>query len=275
MVIEVPPPTDLQVESITVPTDGRAGEPIRVEWTVRNKSLVSASGSWDRRRIPVGDATWDINDRPLGRAAYTGTLNPDGTYTLSLNAIMPGATPGEYRIIVRTDILNQVHEDVGEANNKTASDSAITVAVDELTIGIPLTVNLNAEAGQERPLQGLVPAGPGTMRLRLRLQRTLHPREVTRSSSPPSMPVRDLRRVRRPPLHTGSLRQQPPRRSYRTRARRLITYWWRGFSGPPEGAGGTRSPRSLTDSSARGIHTDTRPHLRRRQPRMSPQPSAR
>ena len=38
MIIELPPPTDLQVTDIVVPANARSGEPISVTWTVTNAS---------------------------------------------------------------------------------------------------------------------------------------------------------------------------------------------------------------------------------------------
>src|SRR3546814_12280087 len=93
--------------------------------------------------------SWDVGDKLLGRKDFSGVLNPDGTYTLSLTTTLPGASAGDYRVIVRTDVRNQLPEDVGEANTPTASPQALTVAVEELQLGIPLTVDL--APGQARP----------------------------------------------------------------------------------------------------------------------------
>jgi len=156
MIIELPPPTDLVVTNVVIPPEARSGEPLVVQWTVKNQSGVPASGTWTDSVFLSTDATWDIGDRSLGRVQYTGaTLQPDGTYTLSLTTTMPPAAPGSYRVIVRTDIFNQVHEGINETNNRTASASNLTVAVDELVIGAPLTTTL--KPGQEKLYQITVP----------------------------------------------------------------------------------------------------------------------
>src|SRR5690606_3630730 len=100
----------------------------------------------------------------LGRGDFSGNLLPGQSYTLNLDTTLPGAAAGEYRIIVRTDVRNQLHEDTGEANNTTASPDAISVAVDQLTLGIPLSVNLLP--GQERLYRIQVPADQ-TLRFRV------------------------------------------------------------------------------------------------------------
>ena len=41
----------------------------------------------------------------------------------SLDAILPAATPGQYRLIVRADLYDEVYEAADEANNRVASGS--------------------------------------------------------------------------------------------------------------------------------------------------------
>ncbi len=157
VVIENPPASDLEVADIAIPPTARAGEPIHVSWTVHNQSGQAASGSWSDAVYLSTDATWDIGDRPMGRATFAGTLQPDGTYTLSLDTTLPAATPGQYRIIVRADIFNQVFEDEADANNTTASPDALAVSVDELVLGVLRATTLNT--GQSRLYQVTVPLG--------------------------------------------------------------------------------------------------------------------
>src|SRR5262249_6489818 len=78
------------------------------------------------------------------------------SYTLTLNTILPPVTPGQYRVIVRTDIFNQVYEGPdGEKNNTTASADTLQVTVTPLTLGVPYATTLSS--GQSRLLQVTVP----------------------------------------------------------------------------------------------------------------------
>jgi subtilase family serine protease len=166
MVIELPPPTDLVVTDILIPTEARVGEPVHFEWTVTNQSVdIPAAGTWTDSLFLSTDATWDISDRPLGRATFTGTLTPGASYTLTLDTALPPATPGQFRVVGRTDIFDQVYESVNEANNRTASADTVTVTVDELQIGVPLATHLNP--AQERLYRITVPADQ-TLRISLR-----------------------------------------------------------------------------------------------------------
>src|SRR3546814_9116542 len=58
MVIELPPPTDIEVRDIVIPGDRQSGDPVTVSWTVRNISDVIASGSWTDAVYLSRDATW-------------------------------------------------------------------------------------------------------------------------------------------------------------------------------------------------------------------------
>lgn len=151
LIIELPPPSDLQVDSISLPSSGQTGDPIKIEWTVFNRSNNNAEGQWTDAVYLSNDAIWDISDRPIGRVGFSGTLKPGESYTSQLAATLPPAIPGQYRIIVRPDIFNQVYEGENEANNRTTSADPLNVAVRELQLGVPLETTLNT--GQERLYQ--------------------------------------------------------------------------------------------------------------------------
>ncbi|MFM6899465.1 MAG: CARDB domain-containing protein, partial [Microcystis panniformis] len=44
LILQLPPPSDLQVENITLPSLAQSGEPITIEWTVNNKGEYKAEG---------------------------------------------------------------------------------------------------------------------------------------------------------------------------------------------------------------------------------------
>ncbi len=162
ILIELPPPSDLLVTQITVPTTGRTGEPVQLQWTVINNSQEAVVGSWADTAYLSADAAWGLQDAALGRIPFVGRLEPGESYTSVLDTIVPPVEPGDYRVIVRTDIFNQVHEGVNEENNRTVSADAISMGVDRLELGIPLDTTLNE--GQQKLYRIAVPAGQ-TMRI--------------------------------------------------------------------------------------------------------------
>src|SRR5205823_2514521 len=110
MLIELPPPSDLRVDSIAFePSALQSGDAIHIQWTVSNHSNVPAEGTWTDAVYLSDDNVWDIHDRLLGRAVFTGTLMTDQAYTATLDAFVPPTRVGQYRIIVRPDIFNEVY----------------------------------------------------------------------------------------------------------------------------------------------------------------------
>ena len=169
LVIDPPPPSNLSVTSITLPSPATAksGDPITVSWTVRDTSATNATpSSWsDAVYLGVG-TTWDISDVYLGTGQHKGALQPGDSYTGSLTFNLPSVTPGAYHIIVRADIFNQVALPAGTpiSSKTTASADLMTVAVNSLTLGVAYATTLST--GQERLLQVTVPQG-ATLRVTL------------------------------------------------------------------------------------------------------------
>ncbi len=148
LVIELPPPTDLEVTDIVLPDPVRAGDEVHVEWTVENTSGQIASGTWSDAIYVSTDGAWDITDRVLGRVQWSGDLAAGESYSSTLDAVMPAVAAGAYHIIVRADIFDQVHEDLGELNNRKASADSFEVTIDGLVLDVPLSTTLST--GQER-----------------------------------------------------------------------------------------------------------------------------
>ena len=163
--IDQPPPSDIEVTAVEVPDSVRAGDPVSFTWTVKNLSENTAQGSWSDSVFLSQDAMWDINDVPVGRQSYSGRLELGDDYSLTLNATMPAVTPGQYRVIVRTDIFNELYEDQGDENNATASEEPFEVTVEELALGVKLDTTLST--GQTRLFQVRVPEPGRTLRVRL------------------------------------------------------------------------------------------------------------
>ena len=152
VLIELPPPSDLVVDSISVPANGSTGEQVQITFTVSNKAGATAEGAWTDALYLSADSEWGLNDILLGKVTRSGALVVGESYTSQLLATLPPAKAGAYRIIVRTDIFNEVFEGeaaaAGERNNTTASASALTLTVPALQLGVPLQTTLSP--GQQR-----------------------------------------------------------------------------------------------------------------------------
>lgn len=175
LVLELPPPADLQVNEITIPSNAKSGEQVQISWKVTNYGDNPASGEWSDAVYLSTDAVWDINDRIIGRVSHSGNLAKNADYTSTLTANLPPAIPGQYRIIVRPDIFNQVYEADKEANNRTTSADPLNVTVEQLQLGVAKETTLST--GQERLFEINLQAGQ-TLRVNANSDASLAANEV-------------------------------------------------------------------------------------------------
>ncbi|MFM6436862.1 MAG: Calx-beta domain-containing protein, partial [Microcystis panniformis] len=157
-VIEIPPPADLQVTAITLPATGITGEPPTkpITWTVTNTGDATAVGTWYDAVYLSADGTWDLGDALIATVIHTGNIASQASYTASTNAILPGAIPGDYQVIVRSDIRNQVRE-TDDSNNRRASGETIKLDMAQLTYDVTTTANISN--GSDRSYRLDTPAG--------------------------------------------------------------------------------------------------------------------
>ena len=169
ILLELPPPSDLVVTSVTMPTAGNIGDVVQISWTVRNQADSPAIGTWSDAVYLSADGLWDVNDVLLGKQSFSGTLNKDDTYTLTLTAAIPPVKDGQYRIIVKSDIFKDVHEgalnSAGERNNATAStENAEHLPSMKSISAYPSRRSLST--GESRVYRVVVPQGE-TLKVRL------------------------------------------------------------------------------------------------------------
>ncbi|MER9397477.1 LEPR-XLL domain-containing protein [Mesorhizobium sp. M0615] len=169
LVFELPPPSDLVVDNnVATPSVAKVGDTLQISWTVRNQGVNPAEGTWTDGVYLSDDAIWDINDRLLKLVPFTGSLLTNDTYTVSIPADLPPAKAGQYRLIVRSDIYNEVYEGPfnaeSEKNNAAPSVNTLSVSVDEMHLGVPLQTTLST--GQVRVYRITVPQGE-TLKVRL------------------------------------------------------------------------------------------------------------
>ncbi len=151
LLVVQPPPADLYVTQINGPSNGLVGQSVDLSWTITNRDSVTvfpAQGSWSDAIYLSTDAVWDVNDRLIGRTSRSGPLATGESYTATLQATLPAVTPGAYRLIVRSDIFDEVFEGPDEGNNRTASSDTLEITVQSLHLGV--RENTTLSTGQER-----------------------------------------------------------------------------------------------------------------------------
>jgi hypothetical protein len=180
MLIEVPPPADLVVTNIVMPGSAGVGEPIRIDFSISNQSSNPAWGRWTDAIYLSADNEWDLGDQLLGKLDHdsgAGGLAANASYDGTLSASLPPLKDGNWRLIVRPDLYNEVFEGSigysaatglslppGEANNRSASGGTLQVSVPAMQIGTPLQTTLSP--GQARLYKVAVAAGE-TLRVSL------------------------------------------------------------------------------------------------------------
>src|SRR5262249_52764926 len=124
-----------------------------------------AIGSWTDAVYLSSDSAWSPNDPVLGRVTHSVNVAGGQSYTATLAATLPGIKPGQYRVIVRTDIFREVPEAAATlANNTLASARSLTISAPELHLDTPLASTLSRQ--QEQLFQ--INVGPGqTLRVDL------------------------------------------------------------------------------------------------------------
>lgn len=150
------PPADLVVGTITLPVNGVPGRTVAVTYTVENRGVNAAQGDWTDSLYLSADGTWDVTDALVGRVAVSADVAGGGSYTRTLTAPLPGVLPGEYRVIVRSDITNRLPES-DEGNNLAASLDRVALDAEALTLGTPAAGAVGA--GQSAYYRVDLPAG--------------------------------------------------------------------------------------------------------------------
>ena len=139
--VSLAPPADLVVGTITLPENGVPGRTATIGFSINNNGTNPAMGSWSDSVYLSLDETWDIDDALFGVATYSGTVAGSSSYSNTVTGILPGVTPGDYHVIVRSDIRNHIPES-NEANNIGGSLDTVALDVDSLTMGVAQTYTL-------------------------------------------------------------------------------------------------------------------------------------
>ncbi|WP_167370367.1 CARDB domain-containing protein [Acinetobacter genomosp. 33YU] len=176
LLITRPDPADLQVTDIMLPASTRIGEKIRVEYTVKNLADYQASGQWADAVYLSRNNSWDNQDILLGRYNHQGALNANQQYVGFIETILPIVQDGQWYIVVRPDIYNEVYEgDIvyteaglniapAEANNETTSATTFSVTVPTLLLNTSTDLELSSG---DQSLYKLQVGQSETLRVRL------------------------------------------------------------------------------------------------------------
>lgn len=150
------PPADLVAGTVTIPVDAVPGQNITITYQVTNNGTNPANGAWTDVLYLSSSQTWSPSDPILGTVAEDQDLAAGDSYTGTLTALLPGVAPGQYYVILRSNILDTIPETT-LANNLSASLTQTSIAVPALTFGTPTTGTLGG--GQSAFYEVTVGAG--------------------------------------------------------------------------------------------------------------------
>lgn len=127
---------DLTITDVRRSGSLNSGETAVISWAGENATGYELRGSWTDGVYLSKDNRWDVGDILLGSYAHSGGLPAGTSYTGSLEINWPGVLPGDYFILVRSDMFGQEQADkesAAWAQNLMAVP--VTVAVPEAKVG--------------------------------------------------------------------------------------------------------------------------------------------
>ncbi len=142
--INLTPPADLVVSHITIPESAIYGEPVTWQFEVTNQGVSDAVGQWYDTIYLSSDPYWDLDDPRVARVLHQGDLRQGESYVASVVAPVPAVVPGDYYVIVSTDILNNVRE-LNEDNNLRVSEGTFRPTGRHLTLDEAVSGTMAAE----------------------------------------------------------------------------------------------------------------------------------
>ncbi len=129
-------PSDLVVTDAVVPAAEQiAGSDITISWQLLNAGINTAAGFCREAVYLSVDSLLDVNDNLLGTASFNLSIPSLATVTHQLTAPLSNVAVGNYYVIVRTDLLNNIIEQ-NENNNTYTANSLLRVNVKELLLNV-------------------------------------------------------------------------------------------------------------------------------------------
>jgi subtilase family serine protease len=145
--VQLTPPPDLQVVSLTSPGEITATASTQIQWSVANRGSGSTvTAGWQDRLYLSDDAALSpLSDRLLVMQERSMPLNADEGYLQTRSIVFPLETIGTKYLICQTDALDAIYEHTNESNNLRVQQVTILappptppdLAVTSLTAGVP------------------------------------------------------------------------------------------------------------------------------------------
>ncbi|MCH2167041.1 MAG: tandem-95 repeat protein [Oceanicola sp.] len=155
--IDAPPPANLVPVGVTLPAGLIAGDEIDIAWEIFNAGDNATGPAWSDAIYLSRDGAYDADDILLVRAENEGALGAGQNLQRSTKVRVPMLAEGEWRVILRTDLLGEIDEGAGEAGNTVVTTRVVTVTVPRIGLNEPIAFDL--APGVERLIKVEVPFG--------------------------------------------------------------------------------------------------------------------
>ncbi|MBO9566091.1 MAG: hypothetical protein J7621_25170 [Niastella sp.] len=126
--IQLTPPPDLQVTTVTPPNNAFSGQPIEVIYTVQNAGTGKTGGiGWnDVIFLSKEEVLKPDSAIRLRVFFHAGELSAGGSYTQRITAALPDTISGNYYVHVAADWTDMIYEHATE-NNNTGSSGVVNI----------------------------------------------------------------------------------------------------------------------------------------------------
>ncbi|MCX6270606.1 MAG: cohesin domain-containing protein [Bacteroidetes bacterium] len=128
-----PLPCDLVISSLTAPSIAICGDTVNVGWEIANNSVNPVSGFMKQGVYLSNDQVFDNRDVLIGFIYESVQIPPQGSINQSVAIEIPGVTIGNYYLMVKADILNNIPE-LNENNNLAVSPNPVIIDVKNLPL---------------------------------------------------------------------------------------------------------------------------------------------
>ncbi|MBU1707161.1 hypothetical protein KKB28_04525, partial [bacterium] len=150
IIIQLTPPSDLQIADFFAPSQGTAGQPLMINWMVFNAGIGETYvETWYDAIWLSANTAIDGSDTRLGTLVHNGSLQPDSTYSDSLLVEIPNYVSGNYYLILRTDNRDDLYEHEGEDNNTNSRPISVYLPAPADLIVTQITLPDSATPGDE------------------------------------------------------------------------------------------------------------------------------
>ena len=133
-----PLPSDLIVQDITFPGTVETGQTMTLNYKNKNIGVNPATGYMKDIVYISADSAWNFTDPKFGINDNHINIAPQMNQPNSMNSTIPGLVPGDYFVLVQTNVLNNIPE-VDMQNNTGISSTKMTVTMPQLTLGVQKT----------------------------------------------------------------------------------------------------------------------------------------